>query len=163
MAYVALPFSRTWVDRRSATTGLLFTFAVMSLVPLGIVAAGWASNNKWSLLGGMRAVGSAGHLRGADAARGAAAGHDGRLAQPERHRRGAVRTACGLVRGCRALPAFVLFLIAGLIEANQTPFDMSEAESELVAGFATEYASMKFGLLFLSEFSNIVHLLRRCW
>jgi NADH-quinone oxidoreductase subunit H len=51
-------------------------------------------------------------------------------------------------------PAFVLFLIAGLIESNQTPFDLSEAESELVAGFATEYSSMKFGLLFLSEFSN---------
>jgi NADH-quinone oxidoreductase subunit H len=47
-----------------------------------------------------------------------------------------------------------MFLVAALIELNQTPFDMSEAESELVAGFATEYSSMKFGLLFLSEFSN---------
>lgn len=52
------------------------------------------------------------------------------------------------------LPAFLLFIVAGLIEANQTPFDMSEADSELVAGYATEYASMKFGLLFLAEFSN---------
>ena len=52
-------------------------------------------------------------------------------------------------------PAFVLFLIAGLIESGQTPFDLAEAESELVSGFATEYSSMKFGLLFLSEFSNL--------
>jgi NADH-quinone oxidoreductase subunit H len=52
------------------------------------------------------------------------------------------------------VPAFVLFFIAGLIESGQTPFDLAEAESELVSGFATEYAGMKFGLLFLSEFSN---------
>ncbi len=47
-----------------------------------------------------------------------------------------------------------MFAVAALIETNQTPFDMSEAESELVAGWATEYSAMKFGLLFLSEFSN---------
>jgi NADH-quinone oxidoreductase subunit H len=53
------------------------------------------------------------------------------------------------------VPAFVLFFIAGLIESGQTPFDLAEAESELVSGFATEYSAMKFGLLFLSEFSNV--------
>ena len=52
-------------------------------------------------------------------------------------------------------PAFLLFLIAGLVELNQTPFDLSEAESELVAGFASEYSAMKFGLLFLAEFSDL--------
>jgi NADH-quinone oxidoreductase subunit H len=52
-------------------------------------------------------------------------------------------------------PALLLFVVASLVELNQTPFDMSEAESELVAGFSSEYASMKFGLLFLSEFSNL--------
>jgi NADH-quinone oxidoreductase subunit H len=53
------------------------------------------------------------------------------------------------------VPAFVLFFIAGLIESGQTPFDLAEAESELVSGYATEYSAMKFGLLFLSEFSNV--------
>ncbi len=51
-------------------------------------------------------------------------------------------------------PTFLIFVVASLVESNQTPFDMSEAESEIVAGFATEYSAMKFGLLFLSEFSN---------
>jgi NADH-quinone oxidoreductase subunit H len=53
------------------------------------------------------------------------------------------------------IPSFLIFIIAALCELNQTPFDMSEAESELVAGFATEYSSMKFGLIFLAEFSNM--------
>jgi len=52
------------------------------------------------------------------------------------------------------IPSLVLFFVAGLIESGQTPFDLAEADSELVSGYATEYASMKFGLMFLSEFSN---------
>lgn len=149
-AYAALPFSPTWIAA-DLDLGLLFTFAIMSLIPLGIVAAGWSSFNKWSLIGGMRAVAQqvtyevplllaalppvmlAGSLNLADI----------------------VRAQDGLVWfWLPCLPAFLLFFVAGLIESNQTPFDMSEADSELVAGYATEYASMKFGLLFLSEFSN---------
>jgi len=51
-------------------------------------------------------------------------------------------------------PTFLIFAIAGLVELNQTPFDLSEGESEIVAGFASEYSAMKFGLMFLAEFSN---------
>ncbi len=148
MAYIALPFSRTWVVA-DLPLGLLFVFAVMSLIPLGILMAGWASNNKWSLIGAMRAVGAqvtyevpmliaalpvvmmAGSLNLGDIVR-------------------AQHNVWFVVN----VPAFVLFCIAGLIESGQTPFDLAEAESELVAGFATEYSAMKFGLLFLSEFSN---------
>jgi NADH-quinone oxidoreductase subunit H len=148
-AYGALVFSKTWSITYSAN-GLLYTFAVLSLVPLGILAAGWASNNKWSLIGGMRAV-----------------------AQQITYEVPLLLSALPVVLLARSMsladivnaqdniwfvipmfPAFVMFVVAALIELNQTPFDMSEAESELVAGFATEYSSMKFGLLFLSEFSN---------
>lgn len=149
MAYAAIPFTGTWVIA-DLDLGLLYTFAIMSLLPLGLVAAGWASANKWSLIGGMRSVAQqvsyevpllmaalppvmiAGSLNLADIAK--------------------AQSAVWFWLPC--LPAFLMFIVAGLVEANQTPFDMSEAESELVAGFATEYASMKFGLLFLSEFSN---------
>lgn len=151
MAYAAIPFSSTWVIA-DLDLGVLYTLAIVSVVPLGIVAAGWASANKWSLLGGMRAVAQqityevplllaalppvmvAGSLNLGDIVR-------------------AQSATVWFALLC--FPAFVLFVIAGLVESNQTPFDMSEAESELVAGFATEYASMKFGLLFLSEFSNM--------
>ena len=156
MAYMVLPFSRTWVIA-DLPYGLLFVFAVMSIVPLGILAAGWASNNKWSLIGAMRVVGSqvtyevpmllaalpvvmmAGSLSLSDIVN-AQSG-----------------TVLWILPRWFALnvPAFVLFFIAGLIESGQTPFDLAEAESELVSGFATEYSSMKFGLLFLSEFSNV--------
>jgi len=147
-AYIVVPFSETWVVG-DFDLGLLFIFAIMSIIPLGILMAGWASNNKWSLVGAMRVVGAqisyevplllaalpvvmmAGSLNMNDIVE-------------------AQRSVWFVVN----LPAFALFFIAGLIENGQTPFDLIEAESELVGGYATEYASMKFGLLFLSEFSN---------
>lgn len=150
MAYAPLPFSPTWV-MADLELGLLYMFAVLSIIPLGILMAGWASNNKWSLVGGMRAVGqqvayevplllaalpialAAGSLRLSDI----------------------VDAQSNLWFIVWQFPAFLLFFIAALAETNQTPFDLSEADSELVSGFATEYAAMKFGLLFLSEFSNL--------
>lgn len=149
MAYAAIPFSDKLV-MADLNLGLLFTLAIVSVVPLGLVAAGWSSSNKWSLLGGMRAVAQlvtyevpmllaalppvmiAGSLNLGDIVR--------------------AQSAIWFIVPC--FPAFLLFLMAGLVENNQTPFDMSEADSELVAGYATEYSSMKFGLLFLAEFSN---------
>lgn len=148
MAYMTVPFSRTWtiLDHEM---GLLLAFAVLSIVPLGVLMAGWSSNNKWSLLGGMRSVGAlvtyevpmllavlpiammAGSLNLGD-----------------------IVEAQASVWFIVNIPSFLLFLIAGLIEANQVPFDLTEADSELVAGFATEFSAMKFGFLFLSEFSN---------
>ncbi len=156
MAYAAIPFSETLRITR-LDTGLLFTFAALSLVPLGMIMAGWASANKWALIGAMRAAAQqiayevplllsvlpvvmiVGSLDLADI----------------------VAFQTGMLLGVvprwfivLLLPSFVIFLIAALCELNQTPFDMSEAESELVAGFATEYSSMRFGLIFLAEFSN---------
>ncbi|NTU71624.1 MAG: NADH-quinone oxidoreductase subunit NuoH [Coriobacteriia bacterium] len=156
MSYAVLPFSRTWVIL-DLPYGLLFIFAVMSIIPLGILAAGWSSNNKWSLIGAMRSVGSQvtyevpmllAALPVVMMANSMSLGD-------------IVNAQSGLAFGfipkwfAWNVPALVLFFIAGLIEAGQTPFDLAEAESELVAGFATEYSAMKFGLLFLSEFSNV--------
>lgn len=158
LAYAALPYAR---DLRMANldTGLLFTFAALSLVPLGILMAGWASANKWSLLGGMRAaaqqiayevplllsvlpivmlVGSTNLGVIVEAQIGTIAGFLPRW----------------FIFNPLFWPTFLIFVVSSLVESNQTPFDMSEAESELVGGFATEYSAMKFGFMFLAEFSN---------
>lgn len=156
MAYAAIPFSRTLAMAR-LDSGLLYTFAVLSLIPMGVVMAGWSSSNRWSLLGGMRAAAQqiayqvplllsvigvvmmAGTL------------DMGRIVASQQG------TWLGFVPRWYVFPqlaGFALFVVAALAALNQTPFDMPGAESELVAGFATEYSGARFGLLFLSEFSN---------
>lgn len=158
MAYAALPYSSTW-KITDLDLGLLYTFTALSLVPIGILMAGWASANKWSLLGGMRSaaqqiayevplllsvlpivmlVGSANLGTIVEAQQGTV------LAVIPRW----------FIFNPLFWPTFALFAVASLVESNQTPFDMSEGESEIVGGFSTEYSAMKFGLLFLSEFSN---------
>jgi NADH-quinone oxidoreductase subunit H len=150
MAYAPLPFSQGFVMANSEL-GLLLVFAVLSIIPLGVLMAGWASANKWSLYGGMRAVGQQ-------------VAYEVPLliaALPVALMVGSLNLADIVAAQSRVwffwiqIPAFVLFFVAALVELNQTPFDMSEADSELVAGFATEYSAMKFGLLFLAEFSNL--------
>jgi NADH-quinone oxidoreductase subunit H len=149
MAYIAIPFSDTMVVA-DLDLGLLFVFAIMSLIPLGILAAGWSSNNKWSLLGAIRVVGAQITyevpmlLAAIPIVIMAGSMNMGDIVDAQTHLWFIVN-----------VPAFLLFFIAGLIESGQTPFDLIEAESELVSGYATEYSAMKFGLLFLSEFSNV--------
>lgn len=148
MAYMVVPFSRTWtiVDHE---VSLLLGFAVASIVPLGILMAGWSSNNKWSLIGAMRSVGA---LVTYEVPMLLAALPVAMMAGSLNL--GDIVAAQSGVWFIVNVPSFLLFLVAGLIEANQVPFDLTEADSELVAGFATEYSAMKFGFLFLSEFSN---------
>lgn len=155
-AYAAIPFSETW-KITDLDTGLLFTLAVLSVIPIGILMAGWSSSNKWSLLGGMRAAAQqiayevplllaalgpvmiAGSMNLGDIV----AAQEGLM--------------LGFIPRWFVIPqigGFAIFLVAALGELNQTPFDMSEAESELIAGFANEYSGMRFGFLFLAEFSN---------
>jgi NADH-quinone oxidoreductase subunit H len=160
MAYIALPFGVwlgwDWVGA-NLEAGLFYTFAIASLVPLGILMAGWASSNKWSLLGGMRAV--AAQIAYEVPLLLSVVGIVMVVGSMDLSRIVEAQQGWWLFVIPRwfilpQFPAFVLFLIAMLAEINQTPFDMSEAESELIAGFATEYSAMKFGLLFLAEFSN---------
>jgi NADH-quinone oxidoreductase subunit H len=135
--------------------GVLYISAVSSVSIIGILMAGWASNNKYSLLGAMRSgaqivsyelsaglsiisiVVLAGSLQISDI-----------IASQE--------NGWWIVKGhIPALISFVIFIIAVTAETNRAPFDLAEAESELTAGFHTEYSGMKFALFFLAEYVNI--------
>lgn len=135
--------------------GVLYVSAVSSLSVIGILMAGWASNNKYSLLGAMRSgaqivsyelsagmsiisvVVLTGSLRISDIV---ASQQDG----------------WWIFKGhIPAIISFVIFIIAVTAETNRAPFDMAEAESELTAGFHTEYSGMRFALFFLAEYVNI--------
>jgi len=131
--------------------GLLFFLAMSSMAVYGIALAGWASNNKYSLIGGIRAVaqmisyevfmGIA--LMGVVIISGSFSLGD------------IVRAQHGLWYIFFQPVGFVIFLIAGLAETRRVPFDIPEAETEIVAGFHTEYSGMKFALFFLSEYMGM--------
>jgi NADH-quinone oxidoreductase subunit H len=157
MAYVPLVFGPD-LAAVHVDTGILLIFAVLSLVPLGVMMAGWASNSKWSLIGGMRATGQqiAYEVPLLLAALGPVmmAGS----MDPAKIVAAQSGTWFGFIPHWFVLPqivAFVVFAIAAQAETQQTPFDMSEAESELITGFANEYGGMRFGFLYLAEFSNM--------
>ena len=133
--------------------GYLFVLAVSSLGAYGIVLAGWASNNKYSMLGGLRA---SAQLVSYEIALGMSvipvlllAGNVtlGTIIQQQ---------AAGLWNVVNLTLASVVFLIAAFAETNRLPFDMPEAEAELVAGYHTEYSSMKFSMFFIAEYSAMV-------
>jgi len=134
--------------------GFLYLFAIIGLTVVGLLLGGWASYNKYSLLGGLRAA-----------------------AQMVSYEIPLTLSIVGvvLVTGSMSLNqivlgqsgslvdwniwkqplAFLIFFIAGTAEANRSPFDFSEADQELVAGFATEYSGMRFGFFFFAEYVNV--------
>jgi NADH-quinone oxidoreductase subunit H len=135
--------------------GVLYIIAISSISVIGVLMAGWASNNKYSLLGAMRSgaqivsyelsaglsiltiVVFCGSLQISD------------IIQSQQN-------GWWLFKGhIPALISFVIFIIAATAETNRAPFDLAEAESELTAGFHTEYSGMKFALFFLAEYINI--------
>ena len=139
--------------------GVLFVLAVSGIGILGIMLAGWSSNNKFSLLGAARA---ASQMISYEVAMGLAlismvvtygSLDMGVMVRWQSQLLGGIVPAWGIV----VQPiAFVLFVTACIAENKRIPFDLPECESELVAGFFTEYTSMKMGLFFLSEFIAIV-------
>ena len=132
--------------------GLLFIFAVASINVYGIFLAGWLSNNKYSLYGGLR---SSAQMISYELGMGLSV-------------MGVIMLAgsfslVDIVNAQAQLPflllqpvGYLMFLICGLAEINRIPFDLPEAEGELVAGFHTEYSGMRFGLFFLGEYANII-------
>ena len=154
LALGALPFDKG-LQMLDFDIGIFYVSAVSSLGVLGVLLAGWASNNKYSLIGAMRSgaqivsyelsvglslitiIVLAGTMQFSEIVAGQA-------------------DLWFIFKGhIPAIIAFVIFMIAGTAETNRGPFDLAEAESELTAGFHTEYSGIKFALFYLSEYINM--------
>lgn len=153
MSLLVIPFA-PGLFGQDFNIGLLYFFAVGGLTVVGLLMGGWASFNKYSLLGGLRSA-----------------------AQIVSYEIPLVLSVVGVVMlaGTMSLNgiverqagsfldwyvwqqplAFLVFFIAATAEANRTPFDLTEADSEIVAGFATEYSGMRFGFFFFAEYVNV--------
>jgi NADH-quinone oxidoreductase subunit H len=137
--------------------GLLYVLGVTSVGVYGIALAGWSSNNKYSLMGGLR---SSAQMISYELALGL--GLIGVILQSGTlNLQGIVEQQSGHlgITGWNLIwvqpLGFIVYLIAAIAETNRVPFDLPEAETELVAGFHTEYSAMKFALFFLAEYVNM--------
>jgi len=135
--------------------GVLYILGMASLGVYGIVLAGWASNSKYSLLGGLRA---SAQMISYELAAGLAIVAVFMLSQSlSLHK--IVADQAGFFTNWYAFKqplAFIIFFICSLAEINRTPFDLPEAETELVSGFCTEYSSMKYAMFFMAEYANMI-------
>jgi NADH-quinone oxidoreductase subunit H len=152
LGFAVIPFTPSFGIAPDLNIGLLFFLAMTSLSVYGVVLAGWASNSKFSLLGGLRA---AAQMISYEVFMGLAVIGVVMLAGSFNLTDivNAQRKLWNVVPQCLG---FVLFLIAGIAEAHRLPFDLPEGENELGAGFHTEYSSMKFGMFFVGEYAGIV-------
>lgn len=154
MALAAIPFAKG-LHPIDFNVGIFYILAVSSMGVVGILLAGWSSNNKYSLIGAMRS--------------------GAQIVSYELSVGLSILTACILIGSLQlstivesqangwlifkghipAVIAFVIYLIAATAETNRGPFDLAEAESELTAGFHTEYSGIKFAFFFLAEYMNM--------
>ncbi len=151
LAFSVVPFAENIVVADS-NVGLLFFLGMTSFGVYSVVLGGWASNNKYSLIGGMRAASQmiSYELPMVISLVGVAA-----FAQS--FRLTDIVNAQSQIWFCFTQPiAFIVFLIGGVAEARRTPFDMPEADAEIVAGYHTEYSSMKFALFFMGEYLDVI-------
>jgi NADH-quinone oxidoreductase subunit H len=155
-AFVSVPFGQMLIAA-DLNVGVLYLLAITSLVVVGILMAGWASNNKWAMLGGIR---SAAQIVAYEVPS-ALALFSIVLLSGTFSLQGIVRAQGGwpwewyLFHNPFSFIAFFVYFTAAIAEGNRTPFDLPEAESELVAGYNTEYSGIRFGGFFLGEFANI--------
>jgi NADH-quinone oxidoreductase subunit H len=154
--FVALPFSHRLVIA-DMNIGIFYILAVTALIVVGIIMSGWSSNSKWSLFGAIR---SAAQIISYEIPAGMALMIPVLLA--------GTLSAQGIIRAQGGAPwhwylfhdpasfvAFFIYFISALAEGNRTPFDLPEAESELVSGYNTEYSGMRFSYFFLVEWGNM--------
>ncbi len=150
MSFAVIPFTPgTWVS--DLNIGLLFFLAMSSLGVYSVVLAGWASDNKYALLGGLRA---SAQMLSYEVFMGLSLMGVVLLAGSF-NLRDIVESQRGLWNVVPQFVGFVVFTIAGIAESHRLPFDLPEAEAELVAGFHSEYSGMKFGMFFVGEYVGI--------
>ncbi len=151
IAWAVIPVASGWVIS-DLNVGVLYLFAVSSMGVYGIVMAGWASNSRYAFLGAMR---SASQMVSYEVSMGfvmiCVLMTAGTLNLTQ-----IVEAQRGMWFVLPHFPMFIIFFISVLAETNRHPFDLPEAESELVAGFMTEYSSMSFALFFLGEYANMI-------
>ncbi len=158
LSWAVIPLGPNWVPA-DLNIGVLYLLATSSVVAIGIIMAGWASHNKWSLYGAMRTSAQflsyeiptalfiippvllAGSL------------HLGTIVSGQSG--GFLGLGNWYVWNPFCFVAFIAYYISALAEANRLPFDLPESESELVAGFHTEYSGMRFALFFIAEYADL--------
>jgi NADH-quinone oxidoreductase subunit H len=151
---VEIPFTdrTTQLQLTDMPVGVLFILAISSIGIYGIVLGGWSSGSTYSLLGGLR---SSAQMISYEVAMGLALVavflYAGSMSTSE-----IVDAQSRLWFGIILIPSFVIYVISMVGETNRAPFDLAEAEGELVGGFHTEYSSLKFALFFLAEYVNMV-------
>lgn len=150
---------KTWMQLTDLSIGILFVLAISSIGVYGVALAGWASNNKYALLGGLR---SSAQMISYELPLALAVAAPLLLANTLSFREIVNYQSgywLGFIPRWNAIPefaGFVIFIIAAFAETNRIPFDLPEAENELVAGFHTEYSSMSFASFFMAEYANMV-------
>lgn len=157
--WVAIPLGNwpdgnggNWLHYAPIDVGILYLLAVTSIGVYGIAIAGWASNNKYSMLGGIRA---SAQVISYELALGLSI--LGVVMQSGTLRtEGIVNAQVGMWNIVPQFMGFIIFLIASTAEVVRSPFDLVEAEQELVGGYNTEYGSMKFALFFMSEYIKLI-------
>lgn len=150
-AWAVIPFSKNFV-LSNINVGVLYILAISSLSVYGIIIAGWSSNSKYALLGALR---SAAQMISYEVSMGfviisvlfmsGSLNFNDIIKSQENH-----------WNVILLFPMWVIFFISGLAETNRAPFDLPEAEAELVAGYNVEYSSIPFALFFLSEYANMI-------
>ena len=150
LSFAVIPFAPE-IEIVNLNIGLLFFLAMSSLSVYSVALAGWASNNKYSLLGGLRA---AAQMLGYEVFMGLSLAGVIMLAGSFNLRE-IVEAQRKVWFFIPQFPGFVIFVIAGLAETRRIPFDLPEAENELIAGFHTEYSGMKFGMFFVGEYMGV--------